>query len=131
VDHQRRPAKYRADQQLVPGAAYVTWVGIDTYYYRPTDDFTSVFGEDHPPGTGIHPKAVLLSRLLSGRDRPARQDQESVRRDAQVPDSRPGVFNMAQRAGICHQDWRIEDNPAGRAAFRLSVIKLRLAHSFS
>ena len=27
-----------------PGAGYVTWVGIDGYYYQPTDTFASVFG---------------------------------------------------------------------------------------
>ena len=27
-----------------PGASYVTWVGIDGYYYRPSDTFASVFG---------------------------------------------------------------------------------------
>ncbi|HEX4255038.1 MAG TPA: glycosyl hydrolase, partial [Streptosporangiaceae bacterium] len=27
-----------------PGASYVTWVGIDGYYYRPSDTFFSVFG---------------------------------------------------------------------------------------
>ena len=27
-----------------PGPSYVNWVGIDGYYYRPTDSFFSVFG---------------------------------------------------------------------------------------
>ena len=27
-----------------PGAQYVTWVGIDGYYFRSSDTFSSVFG---------------------------------------------------------------------------------------
>ena len=30
-----------------PGASYVTWVGIDGYYLKPSDTFDSVFGPDH------------------------------------------------------------------------------------
>ncbi len=36
-------------------------------------------------------------------------------------------FDKAQHEGIYHQDWRIEDNPAAEAAFRLGVATLTLA----
>ena len=31
-------------QTFWPGRGYVTWVGIDGYYFRPSDTFNSVFG---------------------------------------------------------------------------------------
>jgi hypothetical protein len=30
-------------------------------------------------------------------------------------------FDQAQNQGIHHQDWRLEDNPAGEAAFRQAL----------
>jgi hypothetical protein len=36
-------------------------------------------------------------------------------------------FNKAQHDGIRHQDWRLEENPAAEAAFRLNVADRRLA----
>lgn len=39
IDTAQAPLK-----QWWPGASYVSWVGIDGYYYRPTDTFQSVFG---------------------------------------------------------------------------------------
>jgi hypothetical protein len=35
-----------------PGASYVTWVGIDGYFYVPTDSFGSVFGPRLPSSGG-------------------------------------------------------------------------------
>ena len=36
-------------------------------------------------------------------------------------------FDIAQNGGILRQDWRIEDSPPARSAFRLGVSTLTLA----
>ena len=49
-----------------PGAQYVTWVGIDGYYYRPTDTFGSVFGQTIDQVKAFTSKPVLLSETAVG-----------------------------------------------------------------
>ena len=49
-----------------PGANYVTWVGIDGYYYRPADTFTSVFGTTINQVRTFTSKPVLLSETAVG-----------------------------------------------------------------
>ena len=36
-----------------PGAKYVTWVGIDGYYYRPYETFCQHLRQDHSSGTDV------------------------------------------------------------------------------
>ena len=49
-----------------PGASYVTWVGIDGYYYRPTDSFFSVFGATVAQVRLFTGKPILLSEAAVG-----------------------------------------------------------------
>ena len=49
-----------------PGAQYVTWVGIDGYYYRSSDSFASVFGQTIAQVRAFTSKPVLLSETRSG-----------------------------------------------------------------
>ncbi len=49
-----------------PGAAYVTWVGIDGYYYHPSDTFASVFGQTIAQVRAFTRKPVLLSETAVG-----------------------------------------------------------------
>ena len=51
-----------------PGAQYVTWVGIDGYYYRPSDTFASVFGRTITQVRAFTSKPVLLSETAVGPD---------------------------------------------------------------
>ena len=105
-----------------PGAEYVTWVGIDGYYYRPSDTFAGVFGRTIAQVREFTKKPVLLSETAAG----PRAGQV-----AKINDLFTGMrqyttlglvwFDMAQHQGIYHQDWRIEDNPEAEAAFRQSV----------
>jgi hypothetical protein len=44
-----------------PGANYVTWVGIDGYYYLPSDTFARVFGHTIDQVREFTSKPVLLS----------------------------------------------------------------------
>jgi mannan endo-1,4-beta-mannosidase len=105
-----------------PGARYVTWVGIDGYYYRPSDAFASVFGQTIAQVREFTKKPVLLSETAVG----PRAGQV-----AKINDLFTGMrryktlglvwFDLTQHQGIYHQDWRIEDSPEAEAAFRQGV----------
>ena len=108
---------------------YVTWVGIDGYYYRPSDTFFSVFGKTIAQVRLFTGKPVLLSETAVG---------PAAGQAAKIPDLFAGMrqygtlglvwFDIAQNDGIYHQDWHIEDNPAAEAAFRRAASTLALAH---
>lgn len=105
---------------LWPGAAYVTWVGIDGYYVRPTDTFASVFGPTLTAVRELTSDQVLISETAVG---PATGDQPG-----KIADLFAGVraqhllglvwFDKAQDYGPYRQDWRLEGDPAALAAFR-------------
>jgi hypothetical protein len=110
-----------------PGASYVTWVGIDGYYYRPSDSFATVFGRTIVQVREITRKPVLLSETAVGPE---------AGQSAKIPGLFAGMrqyqtlglvwFDISQNQGIYHQDWRIEDSPAAEAAFRLGAARLTL-----
>ena len=105
-----------------PGAQYVTWVGIDGYYYGPTDTFPSVFGQTIDQVQAFTSKPVLLSETAVGpRGRPVRQDPGPVPRDGGLQDARAGVVRRgpARRArppGLADRRQRAGRDllPAGR-----------------
>ncbi len=110
-----------------PGGSYVTWVGIDGYYYRPTDSFGSVFGKTIAEVRLLTHKPVLLSETAVG---------QIAGQAAKIGELFAGIqqyqtlglvwFDIAQDDGIYHQDWRIENSPAAEAAFRRGVATLSL-----
>ena len=112
-----------------PGARYVTWVGIDGYYYRPSDTFAGVFGKTIAQVRAFTRKPVLLSETAVG---------PSADQAARIRDLFTGMhvyqtlglvwFDIAQHHGIYHQDWRVEDRPAAETAFRQAASGLALAH---
>jgi len=105
-----------------PGAQYVTWVGIDGYYYRPTDTFGSVFGQTIDQVKAFTSKPVLLSETAVG---------PHAGQIVKILDLFQGMvayktlglvwFDVAQHSGIDRQDWRIEDSPQVEISFRLGV----------
>ena len=105
-----------------PGANYVTWVGIDGYYYRRSDTFAKVFGRTISEVREFTDKPVLLSETAvgpqAGQAVKIRDLFRGMRRYATL-----GLvwFDMAQHQGTYHQDWRIEDSAAAEAAFRQGV----------
>ena len=110
-----------------PGSAYVTWVGIDGYYVRPSDTFDSVFGRTIRQVRTFTTKPVLLSETAVG---PAAGVIKIANLFAGMRRYRTlGLvwFDIEQHQGIYHQDWRIEDDLAAEAAFRRSVSALALA----
>jgi hypothetical protein len=111
-----------------PGAQYVTWVGIDGYYYSPSETFFSIFGKTIAQVRDFTGLPLLLSEVAVGPD--AGQAQK-------IPDLFAAMrqygtlglvwFDIAQHQGTYHQDWHIEDNPAAEAAFRRAASALTLA----
>jgi hypothetical protein len=111
-----------------PGEKYVTWVGIDGYYYRPSETFFSIFGKTIAEVRMLTGLPVLLSEVAVGPE--AGQARK-------IPDLFEGMrhygtlglvwFDIAQHGGVYHQDWRIEDNPLAEAAFRRDASTLALA----
>jgi hypothetical protein len=111
-----------------PGAGYVTWVGIDGYYYRQSDTFASVFGKTIAQVRAFTSKPLLLSETAVG---PGRLQAAKI--DGLFAGMRQyqtlGLvwFDIAQHQGFFHQDWRIENSKAAEAAFRRGASALSLA----
>jgi hypothetical protein len=111
-----------------PGAEYVTWVGIDGYYYRPSDTFFSVFGPTIAQVRMVTGKPILLSEASVG---------PVAGQAAKIPGLFAGMrqygtlglvwFDIAQNDGLYHQDWHLEASPAAAAAFRRAAAGLPLA----
>ena len=105
-----------------PGAQYVTWVGIDGYYYRSTDTFASVFGRTITQLRKFTSKPVLLSETAVG---------PQAGQFAKIQDLFHGIaasktlglvwFDKTQHGSIFQQDWRLEDNEQAQISFRLGV----------
>jgi mannan endo-1,4-beta-mannosidase len=111
-----------------PGAGYVTWVGIDGYYFRPSDTFASVFGGTIAQVRILTDKPILLSETAVG---------PNTSQFAKISSLFDGMrryktlglvwFDIAQQGDIYHQDWRIEGDQPAEAAFRLGISALTLA----
>jgi hypothetical protein len=123
----------RADTRPVaawwPGSSYVTWVGIDGYYFRPSDTFTTVFGRTIDQVRAFTTKPVLLSETAVG---PKAGQFLKITNlfDGMQQYGTLGLvwFDKTQDNGIFHQNWRIEGSTTAEAAFRLGVSALTLAH---
>jgi mannan endo-1,4-beta-mannosidase len=116
--------------QWWPGAQYVTWVGIDGFYYRQSDTFTTVFGQTIDQVRTFTSKPVLLSETAVG---------PKAGQFAKIGNLFNGMhryqtlglvwFDIRQDDGDLHQDWRIEDSKAAAAALSLGISGLNLIHS--
>jgi hypothetical protein len=108
--------------QWWPGASYVSWVGIDGYYYRPTDTFQSVFGTTLADLRTFTSKRVLISETAVGPSTSAAAQVDGLFQGARA-NGLLGVvwFDQAQDDGLYHQDWRLEDDPAALSAYRTAA----------
>jgi Glycosyl hydrolase family 26 len=118
-----------------PGNSYVSWVGIDGYYNRPSDTFKSVFVPTIDQVRTFTGKPILLSETAVARR--ANQYVNIINLFNGIAQYRTlGLvwFDKDQsELGVpqgdpayVHEDWRIEDNPLAVQAFRLGVSALHL-----
>ena len=114
-------------QDWWPGSKYVDWIGIDGYYVKPSDTFTSVFGHTIEQVRAFTSDPVLLSETAVG---PTAGQFEKIN------DLFAGMshwqtlglvwFDKDQHGSLYHQDWRIEDNVPAQSAFKLGLSSLVL-----
>jgi mannan endo-1,4-beta-mannosidase len=105
-----------------PGAQFVNWVGIDGFYYKPSDTFSSVFAHTISQVRSLTSKPILLAETAVG----PRADQFIKIHDlfrGMTAERTLGLvwFDIDQSGGLFHQDWRIEDSPLAAIAFRAAV----------
>ena len=66
LDHRGRRPWNRPVSSWWPGPQYVNWVGIDGFYYKPSDTFDSVFGRTIAQVRNFTTTPVLLSETAVG-----------------------------------------------------------------
>lgn len=109
-------------QDWWPGPKYVTWVGVDGYYYRPADTFASVFGTTIDQVRTFTHDPVLLSETAVGPQAGQYIKIQNLFRGMAAYKTLGLVwFDKVQDDGIYHQDWRIQGNLAAEAAFQAGV----------
>jgi mannan endo-1,4-beta-mannosidase len=111
-----------------PGKTYVNWVGIDGYYTRPNDTFSSVFGRTINQVHRITNDPILLSETAVA---------PGAVRAAKILNLFSGLakyktlglvwFDMPSDQGVLNENWRLEGNPPAEYAFRLGARYLNLA----
>jgi hypothetical protein len=129
ISHGTRPGSKRPTAPLReywPGRKYVSWVGIDGYYYYSTDTFSSVFGPKLREVRQLTSRPVLLSEVGIG---------QVAGQARKIPGLFRGIirqhllglvwYDVHQNIGPYHQDWRLEGNAGAITAFRRGVALLR------
>jgi mannan endo-1,4-beta-mannosidase len=110
-----------------PGERYVSWVGIDGYYYTRSDTFARVFVKTIDQVRALTDKPVLLSETAVG-PRVGQLGILNLFAGMRQYNTLGLVwFDKKQNDGLYHQDWRIEDDRKAEAAFKLGVAALTLA----
>ncbi len=106
-----------------PGSQYVTWVGIDGFYYRPSDTFPTLFGPTLAQVQRLTSEPILLSETAVS----PQAGQAAKIRDLFSGMAAYGLLGLVwfNEASAGHQqDWRIQDNRAAKDAFRRGVSSL-------
>jgi hypothetical protein len=97
-----------------PGAAYVTWVGLDGYYYRLSQTFAALFG---PTITAVHELTrdpVLIAETGAA---PAAGKAAKIA-NLFAGAYAYGLLGFVWFDAVTQQDWRISGDPAAAAALR-------------
>jgi hypothetical protein len=105
-----------------PGNNYVTWAGVDGYFYHSTDTFDSVFGTALSEVRALTNKPVFIPETSAG---------PSVNQAAQIKSLFRGIqqngligmvwFDQRQNDGLYHLNWHIEGDKPALAAFHWGI----------
>jgi len=107
--------------QWWPGPEFVSWVGIDGYYFKSSDTFKSVFGSTIANVRRITNKPILLSETAIS---PKATPQSAKIGDLFTGMQKDGTLGLVwfdkdqKNDGYRHQDWRIADSFQAQTAFR-------------
>jgi mannan endo-1,4-beta-mannosidase len=106
-------------QDWWPGNDYVTWVGIDGYYFYSASTYTTSFGPTIHAVQALTGKPVLLSETGIGQDAGQARKMQDFFEGVRASGVLGFVwFDKNQDDGVYHQQWRLEGHPAAIAAFR-------------
>ncbi len=105
-----------------PGGSYVTWVGIDGYYYSPTTEFSSLFGPTVASVRTWTRKPILIAETSV---------TPSAGQPAKIADLFAGIHLYGLLGFVwfdakTNQDWRLT-SPAALAAFKRAAQSYRPA----
>jgi hypothetical protein len=106
-----------------PGPQYVTWVGIDGYYYHSSDTFASVFGKTITQVRAFTATPILLSETAVAPDANQFVKIHNLF-SGMAADNTLGLvwFDKDQQGVIKNgQDWRIEGDFPAEVQFRLGT----------
>jgi Glycosyl hydrolase family 26 len=106
------PAGVASPAPWWPGSSYVTWVGIDGYYYKPSWKFASLFGPTIKAVRGLSLDPILISETGAG---PAAGQPAKIA-DLFAGTHAYGLLGFVWFNANRKQDWRIT-SPAAGAAF--------------
>jgi mannan endo-1,4-beta-mannosidase len=95
-----------------PGNSYVTWVGIDGYYYKPSWTFASLFGPTIKAVRTLTLNRILITETAA----PAASNQSAKVADLFAGIHRYGLLGFVWFDADKHRNWRLR-SPAF-AAFR-------------
>jgi hypothetical protein len=107
-----------------PGAKYVDEIGLDGYYYFPSDTFRVIFGQTLRMLRALAPNMpILIGETAIG----PKSDHEG----ADIRDLFAGIkrnhlkgliwFDKRKKGNIYHQDWRLQDNRTALADFAAAL----------
>ena len=105
-----------------PGARYVTWVGVNGYYYLPGQNFANVFGPVIADIRRFTHAPLLIGETAVGPLAGQPQGIRDLFAGARAQHALGLVwFDRTSHGGVYKQDWRLEGNPAALAAFRSAL----------
>ena len=96
-----------------PGSSYVTWVGIDGYYYKSSDRFAPLFGPTIIAVRELTRDPILIAETGAA---PAAGKPAKIA-DLFAGVRATGLLGFVWFDAVGHRDWRIS-SPAAIAAFR-------------
>ncbi|MEP7022250.1 MAG: glycosyl hydrolase [Actinomycetota bacterium] len=105
-----------------PGARYVTWVGIDGYYYLPGENFANIFDPVIADIRRFTKDPILIGETAVGPQAGQIQGIRNLLAGVRAGHILGFVwFDKNKHGGIYQQNWRLEDSPAAVTAFRSAL----------
>jgi hypothetical protein len=109
-----------APRKWWPGASYVTWIGIDGYYYTPADTFSRVFGTTIKIVRTFTSKPIVISETATNPQAdPTKQISELF---ADITSRH--LLGLVWFDAPAHRDWRLENDPTALITFRRNVVTM-------